>query len=113
MHRDASFPISFRSCRNLGRELRCRLIKQVALLFHPLNVWVLRIQLLQGPDELVNGDTSTSDRLYNLLHVFATVFPGQDRQDGHVGNHVSILGELLDCLAQCGLCLLEATQVDL
>lgn len=49
----------------------------------------------------------------NLLHVFAAVFPGQNRENGHVRDHVGVLGELLDCLAQCCLGLLEASQVDL
>lgn len=51
--------------------------------------------------------------MINLLHVFAAIFPRQNRQDGHVRDHVGVLGELLNCLAQCGLCLLEASQVDL
>jgi hypothetical protein len=50
LHRDASFPISFPSCRNLGRELRRRLVKEVALLFHALNVRVFGVQLLQAPE---------------------------------------------------------------
>lgn len=52
-------------------------------------------------------------RFINLLHVFAAVFPRQNRQDGHVRNHVGVLGELLDSLAQRSLCLLEASKVDL
>jgi hypothetical protein len=65
-------------------------------------------------NELVNDKNfSTGWQIGNLLHVFAAVFPGQNRQDGHVGDHIGVLRELLDCLAQCGLGLLEASQVNL
>jgi hypothetical protein len=74
---------------------------------------VLGVQLLQAPNQLVNDGLQNGGGFYNLLHVFAAVLSGQNRQDGHVGDHVGVLGELLDGLAQCGLCFLEASQVDL
>lgn len=111
MHRDANFPIFIPSCSNLGREFSCCLVKLVTLLLNPFKIWVLRIQLLQAPKELVNYIAQRSGNVH-LLHVFTVVLPRQNRQDSHVSDHVGVLWESLRCLVQGGLGLLEAPKVD-